>query len=324
METEFNEGRRGQVIERISQRLQALDHETLLKLDELTEQVETDREMLAVEGMTRRRFLQGALAGGAAGLTVAAGGSLAAWKTGTAAGRTAAELEAAIETLKLKGLLALYESLEKIELDAIVSTGIAAVGLLLNGVEGGSLAIKAGLDAVEGVLLDFEGAFPILRAGIEWTEGVISALADRLQALENAMEGVLERAEPITEALGSFFDSVLDLLPFGYGDRVRAILDRLGDLVTSIPEAVEGINTKLLEPLRRDWFSEEEGRGLKPGLIDPIVTRLLDPLEAFLGKLAELVGGWEEKLAKPAEEAISEREAIRTEIARYKAEEGLA
>ena len=76
--------------------------------------------------------------------------------------------------------------------------------------------------------------------------------------------------------------------------------------------------------MRSDWFSEEEGKGLKASLIDPIVTRLLDPLGAFLGKLAELVGGWEEKLVKPAEEAISERDAIRTEIAQYKAKEGLA
>jgi len=324
METGFNENGRGQVIERINERLQALDHETLLRLDELTEQVEANGKMLVPEGMTRRRFLQGALVGGAASLTVGVGGSLVAWKGGTAAGRTAAELEAAVETLKLKGLLALYENLERIELDAIVSTAIAAVGLLLNGVESGSLAIKGGLDAVEELLSDFEGVFPTIRAGIGWTERVISALADRLQALEDTIESVLERAEPITDALGSFFDSVLDLLPFGYGDKIRAILDRLGDLVTSIPETVEGVNTKLLEPLRRDWFSEEEGKGLKASLIDPIVTKLLDPLEAFLGRLAGLLGGWEEKLVKPVGEAISERDAIRTEIARYKTEEGLA
>jgi hypothetical protein len=299
MKTEFSESGRGQVIERINQRLQALDHKTLLQLDQLTEQVEADMGMPATEGMTRRRFLQGALVGGAAGLTVAAGGSLVAWKTGTAAGRTAAEL------------------------DAIVSAGMAAVGTLLRGVETGSLALKAGLDTVEELLLDFEGAFPAIRDGIEWTEGVISTLADRLQALEDAIERVLERAEPITEALGSFFDSVLDLLPFGYGDRIRAILDRLGDLVTSIPETIEGINTRLLQRLRQDWFSEEEGKGLKAGLIDPIVTRLLDPLQAFLGKVADLVGGWEDKLVKPAENAISERNAIRGEITRYKAEAGL-
>jgi hypothetical protein len=324
METEFSESRRGQVIERINQRLQDLDYQTLLKLDELTEQVEADREVLAAEEMTRRRFLRGALVGGVAGLAVGAGGSLVAWQTGTAAGRTAAELEAAAEAFKLKELLALYENLEKIGLDAIVSTGVAAVGLLLKGVETGSLAIKAGLDTVEGLLLDFEGAFPIVRAGIEWTEGVVSAFADKLQALEDAIEGVLEKAQPITDALGGFFNFMLDLLPFGYGDRVRVTLDRIDDIVTSIPEAVESINTKLLEPLRRDWFSEEEGKGLKAGLIDPIVTGLLDPLEAFLGKLAELVGSWEEKLAGPAQKSIGERDAIREQIARYKAEEGLA
>jgi hypothetical protein len=323
METEFSASRRGRVIERINQRLQGLDYQTLLKLDELTEQVKADREVLATEGMTRRRFLQGALVGGVAGLAVGAGGSLVAWETGTAAGRVAAELEATAEALKLKGLLTLYENLEKIGLDAIVSTGVAALGLLLEGVEAGSLTTKAGLDTVEGILLDFEEAFPTIRAGIEWTEGVISAFADKLQALEDAIEGVLEKAQPITEALGSFFNFVLDLLPFGYGDKIRVTLDRIDDIVTSIPEAVEGINTKLLEPLRRDWFSEEEGKGLKAGLIDPIVTGLLDPLEAFLGKLAELMDSWEEKLVGPVQKAISERDAIREQISRYKAEEAL-
>jgi hypothetical protein len=324
MEIEFSTSRRGRVIERINQRLQVLDYQTLLRLDELTEQVEADREVLATEEMTRRRFLQGALVGGVTGLAIGAGGSLVAWETGTAVGRTAAGLEAAAEALKLKGLLALYENLERIGLDAIVSTGVAALGLLLEGVEAGSLAIKAGLDTVEGLLLDFEEAFPTIRAGIEWTEGVVSAFADKLQALEDAIEGVLEKAQPITEALGSFFNFVLDLLPFGYGDRVRVTLDRIDDIVTSIPEAVEGINTKLLEPLRRDWFSKEEDRGLKAGLINPIVTGLLDPLEAFLGKLAELMDSWEEKLVGPVQKAISERDAIREQIARYKTEEGLA
>jgi len=324
MATEFSTSRRGQAIERITRRLQGFDDQILLRLDELTEQIEADRTVLTREGMTRRRFLQGALLGGVAGLAVGAGGSVVAWETGTAAGRAAAELEAAAETLKLKGLLALYENLEKIGLDAIVSTGMAAVGLLLEGVETGSLAIKAGLDTVEGLLLDFEGTFPTIQAGIEWTEGVISAFAEKLQALEDAIEGVLQKAQPIPQALGSFFNFMLDLLPFGYGDRIRATLDRLGDIVTSIPEAVEGINTKLLEPLRREWFSEEKGKGLKAGLIDPIVTGLLDPLETFLGKLAELVNSWEEKLAGPAQKAIREREAIREQIARYKTEKGLA
>ena len=323
METEWSAERRSQMIERIGQRLQALDRETLLKLDHLTEQEEADMGMPDEKRMTRRRFLQGALAGGAAGLTVAAGGSLVAWKTGTAAGRTAAELEAAARALKLKELLGLYEKLENVGLDAIVRAGMAAVGTLLKAVEAGSLALKAGLDTVEEHLLDFEGTFPTIRDGIEWTEGMVSALADGLQALEDAIESMFEKAEPITDALGSFFDFVLDRLPFGIGDKIRAILDRIGDLVTGIPETIEGINTKLLEPLRRDWLSEEEGKGIKGGLIDPMMTKLLDPLEAFLGEVAELVNGWEEKLVRPAENAISQRDAIRGEIARYKAEAGL-
>jgi len=53
------------------------------------------------------------------------------------------------------------------------------------------------------------------------------------------------------------------------------------------------------------------------------VTGLLDPLEAFLGKLAELMDSWEEKLVGPVQKAISERDAIREKISRYRAEEAL-
>ena len=35
------------------------------------------------------------------------------------------------------------------------------------------------------------------------------------------------------------------------------------------------------------------------------------------------MGGWEDKPVKPAQKAISERDAIRREIARYKVEQGL-
>lgn len=53
------------------------------------------------------------------------------------------------------------------------------------------------------------------------------------------------------------------------------------------------------------------------------MTKLLAPLEALLEKAAQLMGGWEEKPVKPAQKAISERDAIRREIARYKVEQGL-
>ena len=41
-----------------------------------------------------------------------------------------------------------------------------------------------------------------------------------------------------------------------------------------------GIGVLLLEPLRENWFTDEEGKGLGSTLVDPLVENVLDPVEA--------------------------------------------
>jgi hypothetical protein len=111
---------------------------------------------------------------------------------------------------------------------------------------------------------------------------------------------------------------VLDYLPFGLGDRIRGVLDGLVEVVTGVDELVAGVNTHLLEPLDAKWFSEEEEAGLSATLVNPLVERVLDPLEAHLGDLAALTDTWQAKLMAPTQEALAERARIRGQIAQYK------
>ena len=288
-------------------------------MDEAEELVEEAlaEEPEAGEDMSRRKFLTGTLAGGAAGLAIAAGTGAAVWMVGD---RQADRAKAAAddEIARLQGLVDLYEKLDGVGLDAIVQGGMAAVGLLFGGLELGANGLKSGLERVEKALLSLEKTFPIIRAGIEWVEKGVSALAGGIDALQSTLGRVVDKASPITEALGDFASFILDKLPFGIGDQVRSVMETLSNLVGGIPELIEGINTHLLEPLRQDWFSTEEGKGLDDTLLKPLVEHVFDPLEALLGDLAGLIDTWQQKLVAPSQRAIEERAMLRDQIAQYR------
>jgi len=284
---------------------------------------EAGQDLQEAQQLSRRRFLAGALAGGAAGLAAAAGAGAVVWKVVD----TQADLARAAagdEISRLHGLVDLYEKLERVGLDAILQSGMAAVALLFGGLELGANGLKSGLELVEKGLLSIEKTFPIVQTGIEWVEKGVSALAGGIDALQTTLGQVIDRASPITEALGDFVAFVLDKLPFGIGDRVQSALDMLSDLVGGIPELIEGINTHLLEPLRQDWFSTEDGKGVDEVLFKPLVEHVFDPLEAHLGDLAGLIDTWQQKLVAPSQQAIEERAMIREQIAQYKKDHGLA
>jgi hypothetical protein len=312
-------------------------------LEEFFEQAPPADEQARV---SRRKFLTGAVAGGAAGLAVAAGTSVAVWKVGDGellsaketadaelqAAQASADLElqavvenAAEEVAKLLGLLDLYEELDKIGLDGIVAKGLAAVALPLEVVEAGAKALKNGLDWAEDALRSLADAVPTAQESLLWLESQVSAVADAIEKLENGVARALDRAtdNAVGEAVKEFTAKILDILPFGLGDRFRDALAGLVTLVTSVDDLVEGINTRLLEPLRENWFSGDEGEGMSGTFLDPLVEKILDPLEEHLNNLAALADTWQSELTTPTQEAMAKRARLQAEIARYKDEYGL-
>jgi hypothetical protein len=137
------------------------------------------------------------------------------------------------------------------------------------------------------------------------------------------MSEVQEVVSPLSDAVGSLFNSLVERIP-GVGPAIVDALDRISELVGSLPDAIGEVRTRLLEPLREDWFTDDEETGLKGKLFNPLQDQLLEPLEAHLGDLAEAIDEWQDQLIEPVGEALSEREAIRKQIADYKAREGIA
>jgi hypothetical protein len=158
-----------------------------------------------------------------------------------------------------------------------------------------------------------------------WLESQVSAVADAIEKLENGVARALDRAtdNAVGEAVKEFSAKLLDVLPFGLGDRFRDALAGLVILVTSVDDLVEGINTKLLEPMRENWFSGEEGEGMSGSFLEPLVVKVLNPLEQHLDNLAELADTLHAELATPSQQAMAKRARLREEIARYKDDYGL-
>jgi hypothetical protein len=299
----------------------------------LPPEVEDERQL------SRRRFLSGAVVGGAAGLAVAAGTGVSVWKIADAeaqvaheAARQAAETElqaakgmAAAEIARLQGLIDLYEGLEKIGLDAILEAGIAALTLPLAAVEAGANVLKGGLEWAEEAVLSLREALPTARESFLWLEAQVSAMADGIDKLETAIGNALDKVtdNTVASALRDFASMVLDNLPFGLGDKIRGVLDGLVDLVTGVDDLVTGINTHFLRPVREKWFPVEEGKDLDGKFLDPLLVNIVDPLEAHLENLSALADAWQQKLMAPAEQALAKRAQVREEIARYKEEHAL-
>ncbi len=309
---------------RIAERLASCDEDTLLRIEEMLQTAEPAREdrVLFRGGITRKQFLVGAAAGGATLVSTNVATGLMAGALGARAGGAKAELEAQTELIKLRGLLALYENLERVGIDALLSAGIAALTLSLDGLEVGISGLQNGVSLVDRGVSAFENAFPTIRSGLRLAEGLVTSVENRVERLQELMSEVQERVSPLSDALGSFFSSLVERIP-GVGPKIVDTLDRISELVGSLPETIGRIRTELLEPLREDWFTDDEEKGLKGMLLNPLQENLLEPLEDFLGDLVEAIDDWQGELINPLEQALTQREVIRQQIAEYKEREAI-
>jgi hypothetical protein len=312
--------------DRIVDRLEACDEHTLRRVDEvldLAEERGAEAPVLFSDGISRGQFLAGLAAGGAVLVSTNLATGMVAGSLGTKAGQATAQMEAEVELLKLRGLVTLYENLEQVGLDALLSTGLLLVSASLQGLESGITVLESGVRAVDAGVTAFELSFPTIRRGLIAVENVFSGLEARLARLEELMGEVQEMVSPLSDAVGSFFSSIVERIP-RVGPAMLDALDRISDLVGSLPDAIGEVKRRLLEPLREEWFTDDDESGLKGKLLNPIQERLLEPLESFLSDLADAVDTWQQRLLTPAEQALTEREIIREQIVDYKEREGIA
>ncbi|HUV73765.1 MAG TPA: hypothetical protein VMW79_05625, partial [Anaerolineae bacterium] len=148
----MEENGREELRERIAERLGSCDSDTLSRVSELldlSEERGAEKPVLFSEGISRRQFLAGVTAGGAALVSTNLATGLVAGSLGTKAGQAVARLESEAELVKLRGLLGLYESLEQVGIDALLSTGVALLSASIEGLETGITALEKGVGLVD-------------------------------------------------------------------------------------------------------------------------------------------------------------------------------
>ncbi len=292
--------RRAARMARIIDRLERLDDGTLEELDRLTRQAVSGAAVTPGE-TSRRRFLRAALAGGA---IVAVTGGLAVGQMGY--DRLSAERN------RLGRALALYEAMEEVGLDERLAQSLEALDGLVAGLRERAEALRNGLEAGRATLLDFQSRFPSLHSAFQWLRESLATLSQRMLALENSINGLLEISGPLVETMGSFLRWVLDHLPGSAATQVQDGLERFGEVVTMLPDLVEGLHQRILEPMD-GWFSSRASTGLGNTLIQPLLSAVFDPAESVLDQVIQLATTWEET-HQALQQALERRETIRSQI----------
>ncbi len=310
---------------RLVRSLEGLDAETLARVESVLAGGERgDEAGNDKQAVTRRQLVQGAALGGASLFVGSMGGGAlgAAW--GDAQGAARVQARADEEIRQLKGLISLYEELEKIGLDSVIGAGIAAAERGLGTLKDGVLLLRKAVDLVDAAVGNVEGAIPALRSGLGLADGFVSLVKGQLSLIQTAVLEATGKLSPAADAVGGLLSELVSRIPFGVGERILEANRRIGELVGGLPNALEAISQQLLAPLRTDWLSEEEGKGLKGLLLTPLRRNLLKPLGSFLDDVVAFLAGLEGKLITPGKAVLGDREKVRQRIVQYKASLGMA
>jgi len=218
------------------------------------------------------------------------------------------------EADRLGQVVSLYEQMDAVGLDNVVAAGMGPLGMMLMGLQGGRLLLESGVQEAARLLATVEVQSPAIANGLLWLENQVAALSLLLQQLENALRDVLSPVEPITTQIGNFIGQIIDMLPFGVGQHIRAGLEAIGLILTHIPELVASINPMFLTPLRQ-WVSPDGDKGLVPEVVRPISANLVNPAQQVAESVSALETTYNDQLKTPVEQALVTRAQIRSMIA---------
>jgi len=263
-------------------------------------------------GMSRRKLIVGAAAGGVV-LVAGAAGALNL-------NNNRAQLEA--EIAKLQGLVKLYDALDKVGIDGIVGSGMALVRTALDVVKTGVRLMRDGITAVEAAIKNFQSALDTLKTAANNISQLLNDVTQKLRVAEGAVVGVLGTAVPLAESIAGFFRSLISKIPFVGADITRAV-DTLVEFIRTIPSALTTISSTLLAPLRDMFFPLAGDSMAKTRLFDPIVQNILEPLKKFLTDIENFIDKWENGFAKPVQDAVNQRQVIRKQIVAYRNDVGM-
>lgn len=223
----------------------------------------------------------------------------------------------------LGGLVALYEQLDEINLEAIASEGVATVGDLVQGLADRVPTVNEGLQAGHQALAEFEQQIPLVESGRRWLAEQINLIGTDYGNLELVLQNTLKATGSLIQMLSDWFEDVLKWLPFGLGRKASEIMDAISRVVIETPETISGLQTKVAHPLDLWLAKEGDETPLQRKLIKPIRDQGLNQAAEALSQVEVVQMAYHERLLDPVQSAAQRRNEIRTLIAEYRQEHQL-
>ncbi len=309
---------RDQALEIIQSHLAQLDDESLVRLAQALEEGQPQPLTRGREAaLSRRGFLKGILVMGLMGSVTTTGGTYLGWRTGRVAGRTETELRLSLEIARLRGLLALYETLEALGIEEAIERGIRAVGGALHAFDLGLNTLGDGLDLVARGLDKAEAFLDGLGDEVAWARDRLQAVLDLIRGLIDLAAGLLEPAERVGNVISAVADKFLGWLPSWAREPLTTVFDTVASVVEEVPEAVEGTLKRVIEPVQETLLPEGDN-SLHAWVIRPLRERVLAPWQEQIAAWQNLLTRWDNELVQPVQSTIERRRQIRAQIAAYR------
>jgi hypothetical protein len=227
-----------------------------------------------------------------------------------------------LQLTKHQELAGLYDQLEGIDLDTVVTTGLAAMTTGLGAVSGLAPLLHDGLALARNLLVGFEQALPDFQEAMTWLGDQILNLRLNLYSIEVAAQQTINQAiNGLTEVFGEFANFVLDHLPFNIGAKVRETLATIQHLLNGLTDMADGADEKVLGRI-----SQRVGDGpqsWKRTLVKPLRDKTLSPIEKMLTAITEVETTFTTNLNDPAQAALKERTALKEKITTFRKTNGL-
>ncbi|TAH48593.1 MAG: hypothetical protein EYC68_20525 [Chloroflexota bacterium] len=238
----------------------------------------------------------------------------------------AAQRELAAAQLQIeiyKGLTGLYDTLDKIGIDTVVGAALGAYRGTLDALAGGVKGLREGIVSAENALDNFENAFATIRAALTEAEKMWANVNALLKNAQTLLAQATSPLLPFLDQARKFFDDLLGKIPFGAGEGARQAVNGVVGLMVAIPGALDSLDDGLFRTLRDGWFSDDNARNLEATLAQPLVQGVLEPARKFLDQVDSTLGAWETQVAKPVNNALSQRDIVQAQIVEYKRNNGL-
>lgn len=236
---------------------------------------------------------------------------------------TNALLEAAnLQMAQAKTLIALYDQLESLGLDALTREGLITLGQQLMATVESLPVVREGLALARTLLNDFETTLPTWEESLNWLSEQLGWLTAGLGLIEQAAgQAISATFTGLTEIFRSFVSFILDHLPFNIGAQTSETLTTTQVVIARLPGLVGDADTKIVKSFKSRVGRGDEGWGRT--LIRPIREKALAPADKLAAALKDTETTFATALKAPVEAALEQRAELRATIAQFRADHQL-